>query len=325
MRRPVIAAVVAAALVAGGGAAWGWQERTRAAVEAADADRVASAVAAGVHDEQSAADLADRSAGLVGQDVLAASLATLSQAVPTAQAVLDGSAGKVADDAVRQQLAAVIAQAQAAVAGSAAPAQADELVGTLSSASAAVTAAQQAWEADQAAKAAAAARTSASASAAATPKQLDSCKTTYNGPPFYTSVPTADGDGSNGKIPASQMTEMTWAGKDPKGNGYWLITAAAEALTRLNTAFEAQFGHHLDLDLTYRDLKTQQEMYAALGPKIAAYPGKSTHGWGKAIDVPELPCEYGLNTPQRDWLVEHGPEYGWYPISSEYWHFNYEP
>ena len=330
MHRPVVAAVVAAVLVAGGGAAWAIEARVGAGGETVDRDRVASAVAAGMDDEQAASSLADRSSDLVGQGLLDDALAGLSQAIPVAQAVLDGSAGKVADDAVRQQLAAVIERAQAAVAGSVAPSSADELAGELSSSSAAVVAAQQAWEADQAAKAAAAraaasASASASAAARATPKAMDSCKTTYNGPPFYTSVPTVEGDPTkNGQIPASAMTELSWAGKDPKGNGYWLVTAAAEALTRLNTAFQAEFGHHLDLDLTYRDLKTQKEMYAALGPKIAATPGKSTHGWGKAIDVPELPCEYGLHTPQRDWIVQHGPEYGWYPISSEYWHFDYK-
>ena len=66
-------------------------------------------------------------------------------------------------------------------------------------------------------------------------------------------------------------------------------------------------------------------MYAALGPKVAAKPGTSNHGWGTAIDVPEWPCEYGLHTPERDWLVAHGPAYGWYSESAEYWHFDYRP
>jgi LAS superfamily LD-carboxypeptidase LdcB len=66
-------------------------------------------------------------------------------------------------------------------------------------------------------------------------------------------------------------------------------------------------------------------MYKALGAAVAAYPGTSKHGWGTAIDVPERPCEYGLHTPQRDWLVANGARFGWYPIASEYWHFEYRP
>ena len=51
-------------------------------------------------------------------------------------------------------------------------------------------------------------------------------------------------------------------------------------------------------------------MRAALG-SVAAEPGTSSHGTGLALDVPELPCEYGWDTPQRDWLVANGPAYGW--------------
>ncbi|HEY0118757.1 MAG TPA: peptidase M15, partial [Cellulomonas sp.] len=279
MHRSAIAAVVAAALVAGGGAAWAWDVRASGAATAQSRDRVASAVAAGQRDEQSAADLSDRSADLVGQGLLGDSAAALSQAIPAAQAVLDASAGKVADDAARQQLASVIALAQAAVDGSAAPARADDLAGQLSSASGAVTAAQQAWEADQAAKAAAAATASARAAAArATPTPVDSCRTTYHGPVFYTSAPSATGTGANGDLPASAMAPVSWA-VDSRGVGYWLVKAATASLEKLDVAFRAQFGHDLDIDLAYRDRATQDAMYQALGPSVAATPGTSNHGW----------------------------------------------
>ncbi len=317
MRRPVVVVVLVAALIAGGGTAWARDLHTGATAAAQSRDRVAAAVVAGEHDEQSAAGLADRSSGLVAHGLLDDHARALAQAIPVAQAVLDTSSGKVADDTVRQQLAAAIAQAHGAVAAAVAPARADELTARLSSASTAVAAAQQAWQADQAAKAA------ARASAAATPTPVDSCKSTYNGPPFYTSVPNAIASGANGDLPASAMTELTWAGKDPQGNGYWLLTAAAAALTRLDVAFQTQFGHHIAIDLAYRDLQTQKDMYAALGPKVAAIPGKSHHGLGTAIDVPELPCQYGRSTPERDWLVTHGPAYGWYADPGEYWHFDY--
>lgn len=327
MHRSVVAAVVAAALVAGGGAAWAWDARANGTATAESRDRVASAVAAGQSDERSGADLSGRSADLTGQGLLGDSAAALSQAIPAAQAVLDASAGKVADDAARQQLASAIALAQAAVAGSVAPARADELATALSSAAGAVTAAQQAWEADQAAKAAAAtasARAAASATARATPTPVDSCQTTYHGPAFYTSEPSATGTGSNGDIPASAMAPVSWA-TDSRGVGYWLVKAATASLEQLDVAFRAQFGHDLDIDLAYRDYATQVAMRAALGASVAAKPGTSNHGWGTAIDVPEWPCEYGRHTPQRDWLVAQGPQYGWYPDPNEYWHFDYKP
>ncbi|GEK18445.1 hypothetical protein CPE01_21780 [Cellulomonas persica] len=157
----------------------------------------------------------------------------------------------------------------------------------------------------------------------------DRCETTYDGPPFYTSPPTKGGDGSNGKLPESMLRATSW-GVDPKGTRYWLRTEATQALERLNVAFKAEFGHDLDLDLTYRDFATQVAMREALG-SIAAVPGTSKHGTGYALDVPELPCEYGWDTPQRAWLVANGPSYGWVQPSwalrngsnPEYWHYEY--
>ncbi|WP_456826767.1 M15 family metallopeptidase, partial [Cellulomonas sp. P5_E12] len=156
-----------------------------------------------------------------------------------------------------------------------------------------------------------------------------SCETTYSGPPFYTSPATVGGDGSNGKLPPEALTAISWD-VDPHGTPYYLKNAAAAALERLDAAFRAAFGHHLDLDLTYRDYDTQVAMRAALGT-VAAQPGTSTHGTGLALDVPELPCEYGWDTPQRSWLIAHGPAYGWTSPSwagrngsnPEYWHFEY--
>ena len=155
------------------------------------------------------------------------------------------------------------------------------------------------------------------------------CGTTYSGPPFYTSPATACGDGSNGKLPPEALAAISWD-VDPHGTPYYLKTSAAAALERLNTAFRAAFGHNLDLDLTYRDYDTQVAMRAALG-SVAATPGTSSHGTGLALDVPELPCEYGWDTPQRNWLVSNGPAYGWVSPSwagrngsnPEYWHFEF--
>jgi hypothetical protein len=328
-RSVVAAAVAVVALVAGGSAAWAWDARTQAAADDESRARVAAAVTAGQHDEQSVSRLTDRVAGSAASGLLDDSHTALAGLVQQAQLVLDGSAGQVADDAVRQRLAAALAAAQAGLAAGVASSEVDALAGALSSATDAVTQAQADWSAAQAsasarasAEASASARAAAASASAAAAGTGASCRTTYDGPTFWTSVPTADGDGTNGNIPASAMAPLSWSA-DSQGHRYWLVTGAAAALEQLNVAFRAQFGHDLDIDLAYRDLATQQEMYDALGPKIAARPGTSNHGLGKAIDVPEWPCEYGLDTPERDWLVAHGPQYGWVASTSEYWHYDF--
>ncbi len=71
-------------------------------------------------------------------------------------------------------------------------------------------------------------------------------------------------------------------------------------------------------------------MREALGA-VAAVPGTSKHGTGTAIDVPELPCDYGYGTAEYRWLLANGPRFGWVQpswarengSSPEYWHYEY--
>lgn len=62
---------------------------------------------------------------------------------------------------------------------------------------------------------------------------------------------------------------------------------------------------------------TQQYFYAHQ-PPLAAWPGTSNHGWGKAVDLAE--------TWMRAWIDEHGAEFGWRKTEafSEWWHVNYD-
>lgn len=148
---------------------------------------------------------------------------------------------------------------------------------------------------------------------------------------WVTSVPTADGDGSNGHMPASAMCQVPW-GTDQLGFAQYLRCDAADALTALNEAFRAQFGASIDLDLTYRSYEDQVAMKAAFGG-LAAAPGTSSHGLGTALDVQEWAGTYGFGTARYDWLVANGPAYGWYAPArvrqgepyEEYWHFEYGP
>ena len=269
---------------------------------------------------------------------------TVVAAITGAQAVLAGSVDRVADDSVRVTLAAAITAAQSTLEAPLAELQA--AASSLAVAQLAVTDAQAAWDTEQARLAAeAAAEQAAADAAAAQPAPRASAApapapapapaapqcindSTYAGPPFYTSAPGADGDGSNGNIPASQMTQLAW-GHDSVGTPQYLRTPAARSLDRLNAAYRARFGSDLNLDLTYRSYDGQVAMRNALGP-IAAVPGTSTHGTGNALDVPEWSC-YAFGSVRRDWLVANGPAYGWVSPSwarqgssnPEYWHYEY--
>lgn len=226
----------------------------------------------------------------------------------------------------------------------------DGAVAAMDAAAAAVVTAQQEWLAAQAA-AEAARVAEEQAAAAARPGSGSGSGRTLGGPPstgagpdcggpasyeppkndgptFYTSTPSETGDGSNGRIPASQLSPLGWC-QDSQGNQQWLRPAAAAALTALNEAFRAQFGENIAIDMTYRSYEDQVEMREAYG-SIAARPGTSNHGTGLAFDTWEWQA-YAFGSARYDWLVANGPAHGWVAPSwarqggsnPEYWHFEY--
>ena len=227
-----------------------------------------------------------------------------------------------ADAAAAEQVAAEQAAAEQAAADQAA---AEQAAADLAAAE------QAAADAAAAAKPAPGGQATQPATPPARPAQsVPACvnDSTYAGPPFYTSPPAPGGDGSNGNIPASAMTRLTW-GFDTVGTPQYLTHRAAAALDRLHAAYRATFGEELHLDLTYRSYDEQVRMREALGT-IAAVPGTSTHGTGRALDLPEWSC-YAFGSARYQWLVENAPSYGWVAPSwarqngsnPEYWHFEY--
>ncbi|WP_188037755.1 M15 family metallopeptidase, partial [Actinotalea sp. JY-7885] len=149
-----------------------------------------------------------------------------------------------------------------------------------------------------------------------------------DGPTFYTSTPSESGDGSNGRVPRSQLSPLGWC-QDSQGNQQWLRHDAAAALTRLNEAFRAQFGENIAVDMTYRSYEDQVQMREAYG-SAAARPGTSNHGTGLAFDTWEWQA-YAFGSARYEWLVAHGPAYGWVApgwarqggSNPEYWHFEF--
>ncbi|MDM8084643.1 M15 family metallopeptidase [Cellulomonas cellasea] len=226
--------------------------------------------------------------------------------------------------------AAIVRDATAAVSGAALITAGMEA----ESARAALEAAHRGWLAALDAQAAEQARLAeeARASAADPAPGADGRPTDSAGDILWvTSVPTAEGDGSNGHLPMSVMCHIPW-GTDQLGYAQYLRCDAADALTGLNDAFRAAFGESIAMDLTYRSYADQVAMKAAFGA-LAARPGTSSHGLGTALDVQEWPDVYGFGTERYAWLVENGPAHGWHAPARvredgphpEYWHFEYAP
>lgn len=325
--------MTAASFALGGGAgAWAWsvaQQREAADARLQAQERVDEAVGA-AHAEAAAAGVAVGVLGASGTDVvLAAARPALDAEVEASRTVLDESDGQVADDTVRLALAAAID----AVPGG--PASAAAMRAATARLVDARTAVEEAVAAQRDAAEAAAAAAAAAAPPPAAPDDeggdapAAGCGTTYSGPAFYTSTPTEGGDGSNGRLTPQMLSAVSWT-VDSRGTPFYLRADATAALERLNVAFRAALGHDLALDLAYRDYDTQVAMRAALG-SVAAVPGTSSHGTGLALDVPELPCTYGWDSPARAWLVANGPAYGWVSPSwaqrggsnPEYWHYEF--
>lgn len=283
---------------------------------------------------------AEQEAARVERVQLVLSWATAAEQAGAAAAAADValvvSEGKVADDAIRLALAAAVEELRAVVADPPADPSDDDVaaLGALTSevlaATTTVTDAQAAWQVQQDAAAATPSPESLrwpNAGAGPDCGGGPSYEPDDGGAVFHTSTPTVEGDGTNGNMPRSAMTALSWCA-DSAGNQQWLRTDAAEAMVRLNAAFSAEFGENIAIDLSYRSYADQVAIRDALG-SIAARPGTSNHGWGLAIDTWEWAAYY-FGTPRYEWLVANGPTYGWVSPSarsggsnSEYWHFDY--
>lgn len=113
---------------------------------------------------------------------------------------------------------------------------------------------------------------------------------------------------SNGRLTAAELAPI------PGGQ---LSNEAARAWN----AGPAKAGcRPLGPNSSYRDFAGQvffwNKFVAGTG-NLAARPGTSNHGWGKAID---------LAAPHmRTWINQHGARYGWRKVEApgEWWHVNY--
>jgi LAS superfamily LD-carboxypeptidase LdcB len=78
----------------------------------------------------------------------------------------------------------------------------------------------------------------------------------------------------------------------------------------------------------YRSFAEQVDLYARK-PHLAAYPGRSNHGWGTAVDLCGGAQRFA--TPEHEWLRAHAPLFGWFHPSwaaaggsrPEAWHWEF--
>jgi LAS superfamily LD-carboxypeptidase LdcB len=105
----------------------------------------------------------------------------------------------------------------------------------------------------------------------------------------------------NGFLPTSSLCPLATA------PGQRLIAPAATAFDQLSKAFAESFGTPLCVTDSYRDYAGQVRVFATK-PNLAATPGRSQHGWGRAVDLCGGVQSYG--TPPYLWLKENAAAFG---------------
>lgn len=104
---------------------------------------------------------------------------------------------------------------------------------------------------------------------------------------------------------------------------------AASAFDAMTAAMTAATGASIELNDAYRSLDEQVHLRATLGPRLAAVPGTSNHGFGTAVDIANQAAVPGTVT--GDWLAANASAYGWvHPAwarpggaKPEHWHWEF--
>ena len=120
-------------------------------------------------------------------------------------------------------------------------------------------------------------RRQAQAAAAARRSQLQAASggLLTGGPPCSADAPV---DAINGFLPAASLCGLSSA------PGHRLSRAAAAAFDAMSAAYRARFGTPICVTDSYRDYAGQVSVFQRK-PSLAAVPGRSQHGWGRALDL----------------------------------------
>ncbi|BAU32447.1 M15 family metallopeptidase [Microcella alkaliphila] len=132
------------------------------------------------------------------------------------------------------------------------------------------------------------------------------------------------GGHQNGRIPTSALTPIgrgALPGGIQFGKEQYAHPAAAAAWFRLRDAVQTRTGVRMGVAEGYRDLALQQHYWNTLPFPMAATPGTSNHGWGRAIDM------YGYTAAALRAVRDLGPGLGWSLATGdrvgEPWHIEY--
>lgn len=103
---------------------------------------------------------------------------------------------------------------------------------------------------------------------------------------------------------------------------------AATAFNRMSRYYAATTGGPLCVTDSYRSYSAQVDVYQRK-PGLAAVPGTSEHGWGKAVDLCGGVESFG--SAAYEWMMANAPRFGWFhpdwaePSGSkpEAWHWEF--
>ncbi len=150
--------------------------------------------------------------------------------------------------------------------------------------------------------------------------------TSFTPPTGYdTGVPCsadAPADAINGFLPVSSLCPLASA------PGHRLIREAARAFDALSAAYVRDNGSPLCVTDSYRDYAGQVDVFRRK-PSLAATPGRSQHGWGRALDLCGGIQVFG--SPAHQWMQANAPLFGFiHPAWAEpggsrpeAWHWEY--
>lgn len=140
--------------------------------------------------------------------------------------------------------------------------------------------------------------------------------------PFPAPVaPPVTEDLVDGRLDPSQLVAVSgmWTGTG------MLLPQAAVAWEAMRREAAADGITLLAVD-TYRRRETQAaaraEYEAGRKDAYVAPPGESRHGLGLAVDLTNGHL-IGPGDREWEWMVANGPRFGWGPISTESWHWEY--
>lgn len=138
------------------------------------------------------------------------------------------------------------------------------------------------------------------------------------------------GNYANGRVPLSAMTPVAnfvpiQSAANTSIGSNLMMPEAARQLSIWQTAYKNKFGIDLNCSECYRPLVRQNilwQLYQADGSPVAAVPGTSNHGYGRAIDFGSPVSSFG--TEQHNWMASTAESYGFqFDVASEAWHASY--